>query len=111
MLILKAAMLDDMNLDEIFLFIGQLCKEGELGWWTWHETMQQNVFVYLVFGLMTSDLMIGNPGCGACSVLKSSSPCHNCGVNMKDLDNPNYNISHSQKTPQLIDGIRTLANQ
>ena len=100
-----------MSEEESFFFIGRVCQEAESGWWTWHETMKQDVFVYLVFGMMTSDLMIGNPACGARSVLNSASPCRNCGVTNKDLDNPNFSISLAPKTPQFIDQIRQLAKE
>ena len=102
-------MLDGIDLKEIFLFIGRVCKDAEIGWWTWHATMKQDMFVFLVFGMMSSDLMVGNPACGARSVLNSASPCRFCGIPSSELDNPDFSIVNSQKTPQLIDEIRTIA--
>jgi len=48
--------------------LAKLCWEGEQGWWVWHETLQKNIFAYFVIGLLSSDLMFGNPAAGAISV-------------------------------------------
>jgi hypothetical protein len=57
--------------------ITQVCLEAEEGWWTWHETLQQEMFVFLVFGMMSSDLMLGNPAAGSTSVLGNIFSCYN----------------------------------
>ena len=105
-----APMQNEMNLDEMFLILGRLCADAEKGWWTWHEYLQRDIFTFLVFELMSSDLMMGNPACGAKSVLHSASPCRNCAVPANLLDDPSFNITLVKKTPQLIDQIRLIAS-
>jgi hypothetical protein len=41
----------------------------------WHEFLQKEVFAITVFGLMSSDLMIGNPACGVRSILSGDQIC------------------------------------
>jgi hypothetical protein len=100
-----------MSSNEMFMFVGRLCREGETGWWTWHEHLKRQVFVFLVFGFMSSDLMVGNPACGARSVLNSISPCRHCEVSVDQLDNPDFDLKSHMKTPQLIDKMRSNALQ
>jgi hypothetical protein len=64
-----AALATTIPLYEKLSIIAQLCLEAEEGWWTWHEDLQYNVFAFMVFGMMSTDLMLGNPAAGATSVL------------------------------------------
>lgn len=37
---ITAPLRDGISLDEMFIFIGRLCSQAEVGWWTWHEHLQ-----------------------------------------------------------------------
>jgi hypothetical protein len=113
----------------VFLFIGRICSESEKGWMAWHETLNRNVFVMLVFGMMSGDLMVTNPAASSRSVLKAAKPCRfifryinscylllinvirDCLVSKEELDDPNFNSKLFPKTFQLIQQVRKQAKQ
>jgi len=66
-----AALRNDLPEMDKLSILARLCMEGENGWWCWYETLQKQVYTMLVYGLVSSDLMFGNPASGAASVLGS----------------------------------------
>jgi hypothetical protein len=64
-----AILRDTISTTQQISILAQLCYEGEAGWWTWHETLQCDVYVFLICGIVSSDLMFGNPASGCISTL------------------------------------------
>jgi hypothetical protein len=91
--------------------IASLCREAEDGWWTWHEALQKKVWVFLVYGMFTSDLMFGNPACGCTSAIgvfiegnlqcSGNNPCRCCHIHVREL-NKAYDLRSNVKTPGFI---------
>ena len=117
---LIAILRDTISNTEQISILAQLCYEGEAGWWTWHETLQCDVYVILICGIVSSDLMFGNPASGSISTLGKKYEnlpnslgdyfCRFCNIT-KQMISTNYSINSERKTPEMNEKFREEAEK
>ena len=66
--ILYSSFKKDLNERKQVEILVKLLWEAEQSWWTWYESHQKDVFAFLIVGILSSDMMFGNPAAGATSV-------------------------------------------
>ena len=115
-----AILRDTISTTQQISILAQLCYEGEAGWWTWHETLQCDVYVFLICGIVSSDLMFGNPASGSISTLGKKYEnlpnslgdyfCRFCNIT-KQMISTNYSINSERKTPEMNEKFREKAEK